>query len=354
MKTTIFSLFLLLLIIIFTNFACVFAAGEDFATLLELSKEAYGKKEYQSSIMYSEKAIELYPDSEKIENAKEVIVESYIKLGKYKKARAILNDLKIKYPESKNNDIWELKLSHIDYKENKFEIALEGFKNLVKNYPDSEYVPNALLITSRIYQKIGTYDLAIKYAEKLIQNYPKSKFLEKAELAVAYNLYRKKEYGKAAEKYKQFIDSHKGSNKLGEAYYGLGKCYVPYTRIYRGEPKTALKYFEKVIKEFPNSNYASLAEHNIASIYYDLKEYDLAISHFKNYIKKYKADGYDISLYYLAKSYQEKGNVEEAKKIFEQLIEKFPESKWAIKAKHIVEKSGSRPNEELPKGDIRH
>lgn len=349
-KQIIYFFFLLLLIIIFTNFVCVSAAGEDFKSLLDLSKEAYDKKEYKASIVYSEKVIEMYPNSERIENAKEVIVESYIKLGKFKKARAILNDLQKEYPESKNNDFWELKLSYIEYKENKFETALEGFNNLVRNHPDSEYVPNALFLASHMYRKLGDYNLAIKYAEKLIQNYPKSKFLEKAELAVSYNLIKKREYGKAAEKYKQFIDSHKGSKNLADAYCSLGRCYVSNRRNYPDDPKTAIKYFEKVINEFPNSNYASLAGFNIAFTYYKFKKYDQAISHFKDYIKKYKADGYGISLYYMAKSYQEKGNFEEAKKIFEQIIKRFPESKWAIRAKQIVGKSGSRPNKEKNPG----
>ena len=35
----------------------------------------------------------------------------------------------------------------------------------------------------------------------------------------------KDEYDEAESKYKEFINKHKGSEKLAEAYYFLGWCY---------------------------------------------------------------------------------------------------------------------------------
>lgn len=321
----------------------ILAEGETFQDILKYARESYyDKGNYEDCIKIIKKGIKEYPEDNDIVAGKSLLVSSYFKLENYQETKALLNILISKYPDYKERSSWEYQKAYIDYKEENWQNAIQGFKQYIKDYPKGEREPVALYYISRIYKKLKNYNLAIEYANKFLKDNPNHNWAESAELIIAHSLLRKKQYNEAESKYKEFIHNHKGSKELDRAYYNLGSCYeepANWSKDKRKLLKQALTYYSIVINDYPDSAYNIMAEKKMGMVYRKLRQYDQAIIYFKRYIdneKSKKLRGYGGALFYLGVCYEELGEIDEAKKLYNQIINNMPNTKWEKHAKKAL------------------
>ena len=215
-------------------------------------------------------------------------------------------------------------------------------KEVLNKYPESEVAIKAKAAIIDCYQKLKDYDLVIEKGQKFIDKYPKHEYVENIELLIGRSLFHKGEYEAAANKYISFIQEYQNSVNLAEAYYFLGECYekpARYTRDKRKLLKQALKSYQKVIIDFPDSRWANSANANIGMTYYSLEEYDDAISYFNTYINNNPSGKMLGScLNFLGICYERLGRTEEAEKTYKRIIEELPNTNWAKYAKRHLKK----------------
>lgn len=143
----------------------------------------------------------------------------------------------------------------------------------------------------------GSYEKAIEYYEKLESRYPFGKYAHQAQLDIAYAYYKGEEPESALAAADRFIKFHPGHPAVAYAYYlkgltnfnrslGFLSRFTPTDNSQR-DPGAALdsyKDFERVLKEFPDSDYAEDARMRMLHLRNNLARYEVHVARF--YMKR--------------------------------------------------------------------
>ncbi|MHB1276502.1 MAG: tetratricopeptide repeat protein, partial [Candidatus Humimicrobiaceae bacterium] len=248
----------------------------------------------------------------------------------------------------------------------------------------ADYI-NFYIAKSMLMQK--KYDLAAEGYKNLIDNYPQSIFQEKAQIELADSYYLKEDFVKATERYKLFYNKFSSSELIPYALFQEGVCsersgniqaaYDNYKKIYLKYPvseyaqlsidnltrlaqenslpvfeptidelysraeklfsiyyyETALKDLNKIIEtddisnKYPETYSKALFKTGMS--YFNMNSYENARKYLKLYYDKFPSGGYaDDSLYYLGRCLTNLNSYDEAINTYKKLLEKFPQSNY--------------------------
>ncbi len=180
--------------------------------------------------------------------------------------------------------------------------AINAFQTLVYTYPGESIVDTAQYYLALSYFGNHDYDLAAAEFNRLVVNYPTSPFAKQSQFMKAVSAFEStpKHFGLdqtevelAIKQLEEFIidnpeselvpDANKylaaAQGRLAKKYYMSG---VTYTRM--GASKAAKVYYQKVIDDYTSSEFAPLANYEMAREEMRLREYDEARRRFENFV----------------------------------------------------------------------
>ena len=176
--------------------------------------------------------------------------------------------------------------------------------------------------------------------------YPQSEWAPKASLMSAYSYWSQQYHNDSIVELKRFIELYSTNQNLDYAYYLLGMNYYDSIVDEKKDLKPLLqskKYFEIVVKKYPNTDYSLDASYKLGLIKDFLAAKELYIA--RHYIKKQKwiaainrlknvVNNYDTTvfveeaLHRLVEVHYIIGLEEEAKKYAKTLGYNYKSSKW--------------------------
>ncbi len=189
--------------------------------------------------------------------------------------------------------------------------------------------------------------------KQVIQLYPTSVFAQKAKIAIADSYMKKNDPSAlimAISEYQEYLGLYPNSPDAIYAKYQIGMCYFhQMKKPGRDQTNTtaAIKAFESLIRQFPETREAEMAQKNIVKAKqtmaqhifligrtnYLVKAYKGAISRFKEVMDQYPDySKMDELIFLTAKSYKGTEDIDTARSFFQQLIDRYPESKFRKKA----------------------
>ncbi len=204
--------------------------------------------------------------------------------------------------------------------------AAKKFTELGKQYPGSDWARKGLLMTTYAQYEGGDYDSATQSAERYVKDYPKSQ-------EAAYALYLE-----ASSYYAQILDISRDQERASKA----------------------LEYFQKVVHDYPNSEYVSdskfkiqvtmdqLAgkEMSIGRFYLNRRNYTAAINRFRNVLTNYQTTRHsEEALYRLTEAYLGLGITNEAQTAAAVLGHNYPDGQWYKDAYALLKGGGLEPHE---------
>lgn len=139
-------------------------------------------------------------------------------------------------------------------------------------------------------------------------------------LDVDYALYQKalcdgliKEYNTKITELKKIETRYPSSNYLGAAMNQIADTYYKNLK----EEDNAIVYYNKILKNFPNSSYVTNCYAQLGNIYYGRKEDDKAFEYYDKFVKAdSKSEEAKDVLEAIKKIFEAKGNVDEMEKYF--------------------------------------
>ena len=204
--------------------------------------------------------------------------------------------------------------------------AAKKFTDLGKQYPGSDWARKGLLMTTYADYTAGEYADAETSAERYLKEYPKSD-------EAAYALYLE-----ASSYYAQILDISRDQDYAAKA----------------------LQYYQKVIQDYPKSEYVAdskfkiqvtmdqLAgkEMSIGRFYLNRRNYTAAINRFRAVLSNYQTTRHaPEALYRLTEAYLGLGITDEAETAAAVLGHNFPESQWYKNAYALLKSGGLSPQE---------
>lgn len=161
------------------------------------------------------------------------------------------------------------------------------------------------------------YDKVFDILKEIQIRYPYSKYAALAELRGGDVYFKKKEYTLAAEEYKNFITNHPSHEELDYAMYRLGLSYY---KMKSGKDRNhskqlnAIKWFTLLNKTYPDSPYAEQTQEKIEKSRKLLAEREIYIGEF----------------------YQKSRNYEAAAQRYKNVLENYPDTEYAEKARELL------------------
>ena len=186
--------------------------------------------------------------------------------------------------------------------------------------------------------------------------FPQSEWAPKSALMAAYSYYTQDYYADTIAELERFLRVYPLSKNLDYVYYLLGISYYEQIVDEKKDLQSiikAKKYFEIVIKNFPNTNYSLDAEYKIELVndilaakemyigryYFDKKKWIPAINRFQTVISIYDTTLYaEEALHRLVEVYYILGLKDEAKKYANLLGYNYQSSIWYEKTYSIFDK----------------
>ena len=197
--------------------------------------------------------------------------------------------------------------------------------------------------------------------------YPQSIWASRSILMAAYSYYSQDYYGDAISEAKRFLRNYPANENIAYAHFLLGICYYELIVDEKKDLSPLLnskKYFNIVINEYPNTDFALDArfkldlianvlaskEVYIGKYYISRKKWIPAINRFKNVINKYEKTEYvEEAMHRLVEINYMIGLESEAKKYATLLGYNYQSSEWYKESYRVFNKNYENPKEKIKK-----
>ena len=187
--------------------------------------------------------------------------------------------------------------------------------------------------------------------------FPQSKWAPRASLMSAYSYYSQEYFANAIGELERFLETYPSHERVSYAYYLLGICYYDQIVDEKRDLKViedAKKNFEKVINDYPKSDFALDSEYKLelieeilaskemylARYYIEREKWIPAINRYKNVLKHYERTIFiDEALHRLVELHYKIGMIDESKKYAALLGYNYQSSKWYEETYKIFNKN---------------
>ena len=197
--------------------------------------------------------------------------------------------------------------------------------------------------------------------------YPQSIWASRSVLMAAYSYYIQDYYGDAISELKRFIRNYPTNENLAYAYFLLGTCYYELIIDEKKDLSSLLnskKYFDIVIKKYPNTDFALDAKFKldlianvmaskeiyIGKYYMSKKKWIPAINRFRNVVNNYEKTEYvEEAIHRLVEVNYMIGLENEAKKYAALLGYNYQSSEWYKESYRVFNKDYEDPKDKIKK-----
>jgi len=352
--------------------------------LIRLASAYFRLNQFQKSIDATQKLIDLAIDIESVSNALFIQGNSYFKAEDYAKAIEVYGSIIENYPQigwAKNAafqiGICYQKLAADDV--NILPAMSKAFEGYYTQYPEDERAVFAYYYDAWARYRLGNWRDASRVFEKLAINYPKSKFADEALFRAGDAIFNIR--GKTVEEkdqnnqdamvyYQKIQDRYPKSEYADDALYNQAWCLINLERT-----EEAIPVFEKIVEKYPEGRYGARSQFTLGDYYYGLKEYELATANYEKFLSIYpdnklktqqdralrrkagvllghlaEIDAYN--LYAQGELLFDSQSYDEARNIFKEVQEKYPNSDQAVNAAVNIAASYMAEEDYRKAGDI--
>jgi outer membrane protein assembly factor BamD len=220
--------------------------------------------------------------------------------------------------------------------------------------------PNAPKTADSTAQKVDADEQVLKQ-DPLERNYDPHVIMKRAE-----SFFEKEDYAEAGVEYQHFLDLHKTHILAPYAQYRLGLSHFKQVTARDRDPepvRKAMEGMEKLLKEYPGSSYESDARTRIKECREHLASYELyvgrhyyreeaylaAIHRFERVVRQYpESEAFSQAAYYLAVTYADLGANDRAIESLTQLLTQYPKKDKATQdSRALLAKLTHRPVKEI-------
>lgn len=276
--------------------------------------------------------IELFPESDKIDQAYEYLGKAFLTTKNYREALASMEKI-----QRKTGDVYRA-LQRVAYYRGlelftdlSFLEAIDFFDYSLKYAEyDKDLKVGAYYWRGEAYYRTGDYNKAIKDFREFI--YQPGSYQTKefpiAHYNIAYSYFKQKEYTEAQSWFRKYVNVSDGRDRvlMGDALNRTGDCYYVNRQF-----NSAISYYDKAAKVPEGApDYALFQKAFCLGLE---KQYSEKISVLNDMVARYPQSPYvDDALYETGRSYVATGNLDKATYYYKSTKEKYPKGSYAKKA----------------------
>ncbi len=336
--------------------------------LIRLASAYFRLGQYDQSVEASQQLLDVAVDANDIANALFVQGNSHFRAGELAKAIQTYQTIVDNYPQIgwARNAQFQIgatynKLSgggNVQY----LPRMAESFQKYYTDFPDDEKAVYAYYYGAFALYRMGKWRDAAEVFGELQSKHPGSDFAAQALFRsgeAVFNLAqgvssedKAKIFHEAMDKYDDVLGKYPRSDWVDDALYNKAWAIIHLSDIEDEYTRAdALPFFERVSTEYPDGDYGAASQFTIGDYYYGEKEYDLATASYQKFLETYpperlkakdralrrkatvllghlsEIEAYNV--YAQGEALFDTKQYDEAVAIFQDVIERFPESDQA-------------------------
>lgn len=236
------------------------------------------QKNYKGKVLGLQKLITDYPQSEYLDDAFYEMGRAFVLLEQQKNAIDAYQILISKYPQAPLARKAAFEVGMLYYNQNQNELAIEAFKKVISDYPNSEETKTALENLESIYVEQNKVEEFFSYTKSLgsavVVTDPSKE--DSLTYLAAEKMYMKNNFVDATASFERYIQNFcdngrfciSARNYLADCYFNTEKIDEAYAQYKTLASMLGNPYMENVLVR-------------LSQIAYDKKEYDIALTSFK-------------------------------------------------------------------------
>jgi len=187
-------------------------------------------------------------------------------------AAASFNTLIDTLPDSSYAPLARYQLAYVFLAQGNVEQAAVTFSELASQAPAAEELRReARFRAAEAYDKLGWHDAAVRAYEQVQAEFPKTEHADRAVFGHAWSLYHATQYDQSAAVAQGLLKSKPDTPQAAGLRYLLGNCFQQ-----TGKTAEALAEFQRVQKDYADSEYAARAQYKEGYLRYSASEMEPA------------------------------------------------------------------------------
>jgi len=288
-------------------------------------------KELNGAASSFESFIYKYPYSSFREEALYKLGTIYYALKDYRKSRDRLMILIIDYPKSEYIAPANYWIGEAFIAENKFSNAEDFLKDAISKKEYNNFADYAIYSLAYLYEKLKQYENAVKYYDEILAYYRGGELGPYAQLRIGVCYFNLKKYDNAVLELSDPLIKKLDQQQQVEAQYYLANAFVRLK-----EYKSAQDIYKLLLKDNDDKSMKEQIEYGLAWVNFQTQDYEAAFNLFDDLSKSAEDSISSKALFWSAESKRYLGKNDEALKIYELFIDKYPDNPLADRAKYIV------------------
>jgi outer membrane protein assembly factor BamD len=197
----------------------------------------------------------------------------------------------------------------------------------------------------------GKYTRAEEAFSRFLEQHPQDRRRPEALVSLADAMYGDERYEEAKFQYRRFLELFPAHPEAAKAQFKSAMCsFERMKTIDRDQSTTseAVQEFQRLIQSYPRSAYVDEAKEKLAAsrerlaayelyvgrFYYGQGAYAAAIGRFEDLLKVYPEVSFaDEVFFLLGNAHARNNNPQEATSVFDELVQRYPQSRYANQAK---------------------
>ncbi len=195
---------------------------------------------------------------------------------------------------------------------------IDHLQDLINNYSSSKYMISAIYEVGISFRTKEKDDKAIAYFEQITRDYPSSILVREANINIADIYFKRKDYIKSEALYRSILDEYGTDREVcSSAVKGLANIFKAQKQLDKIETLRMYNCSDEVVDDLEDNYYNAGIEPYIDSSFTE------AIPEFQKYLNKYANGKYAVEVTaYLANSYYQTKQIEQALEVYRALLEK--------------------------------
>ncbi|MCX7698066.1 MAG: tetratricopeptide repeat protein, partial [Candidatus Goldbacteria bacterium] len=242
-------------------------------------------------------------------------------------AEDIFRDIIIENPESSISGDSYFMMAESKFLSKKYKEAINSYIKIMEKFPSTKnkYIKELYYRIAQCYYHLKIPNLSIKYLKMLLESYPENYLTKDSYLLIAECYLLDSQYEKAIDALNK-LEKYTEYKGFDYVYYLKGKIFyeksveVKDNKQKAENAEEAIRYFDRVIKEYPESHLQIRANFRKANVLYSIGRYKQAIEIIRNILKKEKDEKVQLLMkYFLAWNYYMTGNIFQAMKEYDEI-----------------------------------
>ncbi|RKY38106.1 MAG: hypothetical protein DRP73_00315 [Candidatus Omnitrophota bacterium] len=293
-----------------------------FQARVELARKNFEKAEEMANAIIKNNFSEFW-------NQKAKLIQIWVRIEKEEPLESgdMLSDISQKLlPEIE--DEYRYLQAYALYKQKRFSAAVRWYQRFISRYKTSRFLDRVYLELVDSLYNINKLKEAKRYAREFLDKFPNSLYQAEIIYSLGWISYKEGDLQLAIEEFKKVAEIAEDEDLKINALCRVGDLLSEI-----GELDAAIRQYDYVLKNYPNSIYAEYAQYQLALDLYHKKDYDSAILALNNLIQNFPQSTILDKVYYqLGLIYFKKREYKLALEEVEYLLKKYPNSSYFNKA----------------------